>query len=76
MAITHKDIDNRRLHTIANRISLYGEVYDTTFVSNRAARVADYRKGGQGGEEASESKSQFYERANEAAGTKDLLRLA
>ena len=41
MAITHKDIDNRRLHTIANRISLYGEVYDTPFVSNRAARVAE-----------------------------------
>ena len=41
VAITHKDIDNRRLHTIANRISLYGEVYDTTFVSNRAARVAE-----------------------------------
>jgi hypothetical protein len=36
----------------------------------------DYRKGGQGGEEASESKSQSYERANEAAGIKDLLRLA
>ena len=41
MAVTHKDIDNRRLHTIANRISLYEEVYDTTFVSNRAARVAE-----------------------------------
>ena len=27
-------------HIIANRISLYGEVYDTTFVSNKAARVA------------------------------------
>ena len=40
VAVTHKDIDNRHLHTIANRISLYGEVYDTTFVSNRAARVA------------------------------------
>ncbi len=29
------------LHIIANRISLFGEVYDTTFVSNRAARVAE-----------------------------------
>ena len=29
------------IHIIANRISLYGEVYDTTFVSNRAARVAE-----------------------------------
>ena len=38
---THKDTDNRHIHIIANRISLYGEVYDTTFVSNRAARVAE-----------------------------------
>ena len=29
------------IHIIANRISLYGEVYETTFVSNRAARVAE-----------------------------------
>ena len=29
------------VHIIANRINLYGEVYDTTFVSNRAARVAE-----------------------------------
>ena len=41
VAVTHKDTDNRHLHIIANRISLYGEVYDTTFVSNRAARVAE-----------------------------------
>ena len=41
MAVTHKDTDNRHIHIIANRISLYGEVYDTTFVSNRAARVAE-----------------------------------
>ena len=41
VAITHKDTDNRHIHIIANRISLYGEVYDTTFVSNRAARVAE-----------------------------------
>ena len=38
VAVTHKDTDNR--HIIANRISLYGEVYDTTFLSNRAAKVA------------------------------------
>ena len=31
---------NIHIHIIANRISLYGEVYDTTFVSNKAARVA------------------------------------
>ena len=39
VAVTHKDTDN--MHIIANRISLYGEVYDTTFVSNKAARVAE-----------------------------------
>ena len=41
VAVTHKDTDNRHIHIIANRISLYGEVYDITFVSNRAARVAE-----------------------------------
>ena len=41
VAVTHKDTDNRHIHIIANRISLYGEVYDTTFVSNRAAMVAE-----------------------------------
>ena len=41
VAVTHKDTDNRHIHIIANRISMYGEVYDTTFVSNRAARVAE-----------------------------------
>ena len=41
VAVTHKDTDNRHIHIIANRISLYGVVYDTTFVSNRAARVAE-----------------------------------
>ena len=41
VAVTHKDTDNMHIHIIANRISLYGEVYDTTFVSNRSARVAE-----------------------------------
>ena len=41
VAVTHKDTDHRHIHIIANRISLYGEVYDTTFVSNSAARVAE-----------------------------------
>ena len=41
VAVTHKDTDNRHIHIIANRISLCGEVYDTTFVSNKAARVAE-----------------------------------
>ena len=30
VAVTHKDTDNRHIHIIANRISLYGEVFDTT----------------------------------------------
>ena len=41
VAVTHKDTDNLHIHIIANRISLRGQVYDTTFVSNRAARVAE-----------------------------------
>ena len=41
VAVTHKDTDNLHIHIIANRISLGGQVYDTTFISNRAARVAE-----------------------------------
>ena len=41
VAVTHKDTDNRHIHILANRISLFGEVYDTTFVSNKAAKVAE-----------------------------------
>ena len=41
VAVTHKDTNNLHIHIIANRISLGGQVYDTTFVSNRAARVAE-----------------------------------
>ena len=41
VAVTHKDTDNLHIHIIANRISLCGQVYDTTFVGNRAARVAE-----------------------------------
>jgi len=43
VAVTHTDTDtdNKHIYIIANRISLYGEVYDTTFVSNKAARVAE-----------------------------------
>ena len=41
VAVTHKDTDNLHIHIIANRISLGGQVYETTFVSNRAARVAE-----------------------------------
>ena len=41
VAATHKDTDNLHIHIITNRISLGGQAYDTTFVSNRAARVAE-----------------------------------
>ena len=41
VAVTHKDTDNLHIHIIANRISLGGQVYDTTFVGNRAARVVE-----------------------------------
>ena len=41
VTVTHKDTDNLHIHIITNRISLCGQVYDTTFVSNRAARVAE-----------------------------------
>ena len=41
VAVTHKDTDNLHIHIIANRISMNGAVYDTTFVSNKAARVAE-----------------------------------
>ena len=85
VAVTHKDTDNRHIHIIANRISLYGEVYDTTFVSNKAAKVAEeiaerknltIAKGGQGGEEIPKVKSQSNERTDKAAGAEDLLCLA
>ena len=38
---TTENTDNKHIHIIANRISLGGQVYDTTFVGNRAARVAE-----------------------------------
>ena len=41
VAVTHKDTDNLHVNITANRISLCGQFYDTTFVSNRAARVAE-----------------------------------
>ena len=40
-AVTHKDTDNLHIHIIANWMSMNGAVYDTTFVSNKAARVAE-----------------------------------
>ncbi|MBR8704424.1 relaxase/mobilization nuclease domain-containing protein [Bacteroides pyogenes] len=41
VTVTHKDTDNLHIHIIANRMSMNGVVYDTTFVSNKAARVAE-----------------------------------
>lgn len=41
VAVTHKDTDNLHIHIIANRMNMNGAVYDTTFVSNKAARVAE-----------------------------------
>ena len=82
VAVTHKDTDNRHLHIIANRISLYGEVYNTTFVSNKAARVAEELsrkygltdcKGSKGGKTTPKSKGQSYERTDQATNTEDLL---
>lgn len=41
VTVAHKDTDNLHIHIIANRMSMNGAVYDTTFVSNKAARVAE-----------------------------------
>ena len=38
---TTENTDNKHIHNIANRISLGGQVYDTTFVGNLAVRVAE-----------------------------------
>ena len=38
---TTENTDNKHIHNIANRISLCGQVYDTTFVGNLVARVAE-----------------------------------
>jgi hypothetical protein len=40
-ACTHKDTDNLHIHLIANRINMDGDVYQTDFVSNRAAKAAE-----------------------------------
>ncbi|GAB6393544.1 MAG: relaxase/mobilization nuclease domain-containing protein [Treponematales bacterium] len=40
-ACTHKDTDNLHIHLIANRINIDGAVYQTDFVSNRAAKAAE-----------------------------------
>jgi hypothetical protein len=40
-AATHKDTDNLHIHLIANRINIDDAVYQTDFVSNRAAKAAE-----------------------------------
>lgn len=40
MAVSHKDTDNLHIHFITTRIGIEGKVYDTTFVSNKASRIA------------------------------------
>ena len=41
IACTHKDTKNLHIHLIANRIGVDGKVFDTTFMSNRSARIAE-----------------------------------
>lgn len=41
IACTHKDSDKPHIHLIANRIGVDGAVFDTTFISNRSARIAE-----------------------------------
>jgi len=41
IACTHKDTSKPHIHLIANRIGVDGKVFDTTFMSNRSARIAE-----------------------------------
>jgi hypothetical protein len=41
IACTHTDTDKPHIHLIANRIGVDGKVFDTTFMSNRSARIAE-----------------------------------
>lgn len=41
IACTHKDTKNQHIHLIANRIGIDGKVFDTTFISNRSAHIAE-----------------------------------
>jgi len=74
VAVTHKDTDNIHIHIIANRISLYGEVYDTTFVSNRAARVAEEISREKGLTIAKEVKSEKKHQKEKASPTRELTK--
>ena len=74
VAVTHKDTDNIHIHIIANRISLYGEVYDTTFVSNRAARVAEEISREKGLTIAKEVKAEKKHQKEKASPTRELTK--
>ena len=41
IACTHKDTGKPHIHLIANRIGVDGKVFDTTFVSNRSAKITE-----------------------------------
>ena len=41
IACTHKDTDKPHIHLIANRIGVDSKVFDTTFMSNRSAQIAE-----------------------------------
>lgn len=41
IACSHKDTGHMHIHLIANRIGIDGSVYDTTFLGNRSARIAE-----------------------------------
>ena len=41
IACTHKDTGKPHIHLIANRIGVDGKVFDTTFMSNRSAKIAE-----------------------------------
>lgn len=41
IACTHKDTGKPHIHLIANRIGVDGKVFDTSFMSNRSARIAE-----------------------------------
>lgn len=74
VAVTHRDTDNMHIHIIANRISLYGEVYDTTFVSNRAARVAEELSRKYGMTIAKEVKAERKHKKTKASPTREQIK--
>lgn len=41
IACTHRDTDNLHLHMIVNRIGVDHSVYDTSFISKRAGKIAE-----------------------------------